>query len=89
MLGHIANGVRFSKVASTLFALLLVAVVLEMVSSIVFCFLFKTGFNEDRNFHVVSKSIIASRYHVTGCFGSAVFSKFIRHMTCTVTWMYV
>ncbi|KAJ8748615.1 hypothetical protein K2173_007605 [Erythroxylum novogranatense] len=38
----------------------------------------KTGFEEDKNFHVVLNSIIAGRYHVTEYLGSAAFSKAIQ-----------
>ncbi|XP_058078945.1 uncharacterized protein LOC131227213 isoform X2 [Magnolia sinica] len=38
----------------------------------------KTGFEEDKNFHVVLNSVIAGRYHVTEFLGSAAFSKAIQ-----------
>ncbi|KAK7291329.1 hypothetical protein RIF29_06381 [Crotalaria pallida] len=38
----------------------------------------RTGFEEDKNFHVVLNSIIAGRYHVTEYLGSAAFSKAIQ-----------
>uniref|UniRef100_A0A7N2MRJ5 Protein kinase domain-containing protein n=1 Tax=Quercus lobata TaxID=97700 RepID=A0A7N2MRJ5_QUELO len=38
----------------------------------------KTGFEEDKNFHVVLNSVIAGRYHVTEYLGSAAFSKAIQ-----------
>lgn len=41
-------------------------------------FLFRTGFEEDKNFHVVLNSVIAGRYHVTEYLGSAAFSKAIQ-----------
>ncbi|KAH1049812.1 hypothetical protein GYH30_020359 [Glycine max] len=37
-----------------------------------------TGFEEDKNFHVVLNSVIAGRYHVTEYLGSAAFSKAIQ-----------
>jgi len=40
--------------------------------------LFRTGFEEDKNFHVVFNSVIAGRYHVTEYLGSAAFSKAIQ-----------
>jgi serine/threonine protein kinase len=40
--------------------------------------LFRTGFEEDKNFHVVLNSVIAGRYHVTEYLGSAAFSKAIQ-----------
>ena len=43
-----------------------------------FCLLFRTGFEEDKNFHVVLNSVIAGRYHVTEYLGSAAFSKAIQ-----------
>lgn len=39
---------------------------------------FRTGFEEDKNFHVVLNSVIAGRYHVTEYLGSAAFSKAIQ-----------
>lgn len=50
-------------------------------SSIIFlnpCFLLRTGFEEDKSFHVVLNSVIAGRYHVTEYLGSAAFSKAIQ-----------
>ena len=41
-------------------------------------FLLRTGFEEDKNFHVVLNSVIAGRYHVTEYLGSAAFSKAIQ-----------
>ncbi|XP_010416160.1 PREDICTED: uncharacterized protein LOC104702043 isoform X2 [Camelina sativa] len=38
----------------------------------------KTGFEEEKNFHVVLNSVIAGRYHVTEYLGSAAFSKAIQ-----------
>ncbi|KAK3146266.1 hypothetical protein QOZ80_3BG0263810 [Eleusine coracana subsp. coracana] len=38
----------------------------------------RTGFEEDKNFHVVLNSVIAGRYHVTEFLGSAAFSKAIQ-----------
>ncbi|RZC74881.1 hypothetical protein C5167_050361 [Papaver somniferum] len=38
----------------------------------------QTGFEEDKNFHVVLNSVIAGRYHVTEYLGSAAFSKAIQ-----------
>ncbi|KAL0743414.1 hypothetical protein Bca4012_084927 [Brassica carinata] len=38
----------------------------------------RTGFEEDKNFHVVLNSVIAGRYHVTEHLGSAAFSKAIQ-----------
>uniref|UniRef100_A0A5B7BV18 Putative ATP-binding protein n=1 Tax=Davidia involucrata TaxID=16924 RepID=A0A5B7BV18_DAVIN len=38
----------------------------------------RTGFEEDKNFHVVLNSVIAGRYHVTEYLGSAAFSKAIQ-----------
>ncbi|KAK7847485.1 putative serine/threonine-protein kinase dyrk2 [Quercus suber] len=38
----------------------------------------ETGFEEDKNFHVVLNSVIAGRYHVTEYLGSAAFSKAIQ-----------
>ncbi|CAK8579798.1 unnamed protein product [Lathyrus sativus] len=38
----------------------------------------RTGFEEDKNFHVALNSIIAGRYHVTEHLGSAAFSKAIQ-----------
>ncbi|XP_009390864.2 uncharacterized protein LOC103977151 [Musa acuminata AAA Group] len=38
----------------------------------------RTGFEEDKNFHVVPNSVIAGRYHVTEYLGSAAFSKAIQ-----------
>ncbi|XP_076926726.1 uncharacterized protein LOC143590007 [Bidens hawaiensis] len=35
----------------------------------------RTGFEEDKNFHVVLNSVIAGRYHVSEYLGSAAFSK--------------
>lgn len=43
--------------------------------SILWC---RTGFEEDKNFHVVLNSVIAGRYHVTEYLGSAAFSKAIQ-----------
>ena len=40
--------------------------------------LYRTGFEEDKNFHVVLNSVIAGRYHVTEYLGSAAFSKAIQ-----------
>ena len=40
--------------------------------------LVRTGFEEDKNFHVVLNSVIAGRYHVTEYLGSAAFSKAIQ-----------
>ncbi|CAK9164351.1 unnamed protein product [Ilex paraguariensis] len=37
-----------------------------------------TGFEEDKNFHVVLNSVLAGRYHVTEYLGSAAFSKAIQ-----------
>lgn len=39
---------------------------------------FRTGFEEDKNFHVVLNSVLAGRYHVTEYLGSAAFSKAIQ-----------
>ncbi|KAK3020730.1 hypothetical protein RJ639_046014 [Escallonia herrerae] len=41
-------------------------------------FVTRTGFEEDKNFHVVLNSVIAGRYHVTEYLGSAAFSKAIQ-----------
>ncbi|XP_038679865.1 uncharacterized protein LOC119981004 [Tripterygium wilfordii] len=38
----------------------------------------RTGFEEDKTFHVVLNSVIAGRYHVTEYLGSAAFSKAIQ-----------
>uniref|UniRef100_A0A2P2MI51 Uncharacterized protein LOC8289105 n=1 Tax=Rhizophora mucronata TaxID=61149 RepID=A0A2P2MI51_RHIMU len=38
----------------------------------------RTGFEEDKNFHVVLNSVIAGRYHATEYLGSAAFSKAIQ-----------
>ncbi|KAL6508571.1 hypothetical protein OROGR_023282 [Orobanche gracilis] len=38
----------------------------------------RTGFEEDKSFHVVLNSVIAGRYHVTKYLGSAAFSKAIQ-----------
>ncbi|XP_022897164.1 uncharacterized protein LOC111410821 isoform X2 [Olea europaea var. sylvestris] len=38
----------------------------------------RTGFEEDKNFHVPLNSVIAGRYHVTEFLGSAAFSKAIQ-----------
>ncbi|KAG9136009.1 hypothetical protein Leryth_015890 [Lithospermum erythrorhizon] len=38
----------------------------------------RTGFEENKNFHVVLNSVIAGRYHVTEYLGSAAFSKAIQ-----------
>ncbi|TQE09880.1 hypothetical protein C1H46_004458 [Malus baccata] len=38
----------------------------------------ETGFEEDKNFHVVLNSVLAGRYHVTEYLGSAAFSKAIQ-----------
>ncbi|OAY63400.1 putative serine/threonine-protein kinase dyrk2 [Ananas comosus] len=38
----------------------------------------RTGFEEDKNFHVMPNSVIAGRYHVTEYLGSAAFSKAIQ-----------
>ncbi|GAV74037.1 Pkinase domain-containing protein [Cephalotus follicularis] len=38
----------------------------------------RTGFEEDKNFHVVLNCVIAGRYHVTEYLGSAAFSKAIQ-----------
>ncbi|XVF50386.1 hypothetical protein PTKIN_Ptkin04bG0095600 [Pterospermum kingtungense] len=38
----------------------------------------RTGFEEDKNFHVVLNSVIAGCYHVTEYLGSAAFSKAIQ-----------
>ncbi|XP_052877511.1 uncharacterized protein LOC108457305 isoform X2 [Gossypium arboreum] len=38
----------------------------------------RTGFEEDKNFHVVLNSVIAGRYHVAEYLGSAAFSKAIQ-----------
>ncbi|GMH16096.1 hypothetical protein Nepgr_017937 [Nepenthes gracilis] len=38
----------------------------------------RTGFEEDKNFHVILNSVIAGRYHVTEYLGSAAFSKAIQ-----------
>ncbi|KAL8545284.1 hypothetical protein ACS0TY_005459 [Phlomoides rotata] len=38
----------------------------------------RTGFEEDKNFHVVLNSVVAGRYHVTEYLGSAAFSKAIQ-----------
>lgn len=43
-----------------------------------FILLLRTGFEEDKNFHVVLNSVIAGRYHVTEYLGSAAFSKAIQ-----------
>ena len=40
--------------------------------------LIRTGFEEDKNFHVVLNSVLAGRYHVTEYLGSAAFSKAIQ-----------
>jgi len=40
--------------------------------------LLRTGFEEDKNFHVVLNSVLAGRYHVTEYLGSAAFSKAIQ-----------
>ncbi|XP_024628817.2 DYRK-family kinase pom1 [Medicago truncatula] len=37
--------------------------------------LFRIGFEEEKNFHVVLNSVIAGRYHVTEYLGAAAFSK--------------
>ena len=50
-------------------------------SALTLYFLFatcRTGFEEDKNFHVVPNSVIAGRYHVTEYLGSAAFSKAIQ-----------
>ncbi|CAL9138819.1 unnamed protein product [Musa acuminata var. zebrina] len=41
-------------------------------------YLYLTGFEEDKNFHVVLNSVIAGRYLVTEYLGSAAFSKAIQ-----------
>ncbi|KAH6761481.1 Protein kinase superfamily protein [Perilla frutescens var. hirtella] len=38
----------------------------------------RTGFEEDKNFHVSLSSVIAGRYHVTEYLGSAAFSKAVQ-----------
>ncbi|CAI9766503.1 unnamed protein product [Fraxinus pennsylvanica] len=38
----------------------------------------RTGFEEDKNFHVPLNSVIAGRYHVTEFLGSAAFSKAVQ-----------
>ncbi|RWR79537.1 Protein kinase domain-containing protein [Cinnamomum micranthum f. kanehirae] len=38
----------------------------------------RTGFEEDKNFHVGLNSVIAGRYHVTEYLGSAAFSKAVQ-----------
>ncbi|KAL8547783.1 hypothetical protein ACS0TY_007209 [Phlomoides rotata] len=38
----------------------------------------RTGFEEDKNFHVALNSVIAGRYHVTEYLGSAAFSKAVQ-----------
>ncbi|KAL7153591.1 hypothetical protein ABFS83_04G179700 [Erythranthe nasuta] len=38
----------------------------------------RTGFEEDKSFHVVLNSVLAGRYHVTEYLGSAAFSKAIQ-----------
>lgn len=43
-----------------------------------FSFVPRTGFEEDKSFHVVLNSVIAGRYHVTEHLGSAAFSKAIQ-----------
>ncbi|PHT87820.1 hypothetical protein T459_09926 [Capsicum annuum] len=43
-----------------------------------FIFWIRTGFEEDKNFHVVLNSVIAGRYQVTEYLGSAAFSKAIQ-----------
>ena len=43
-----------------------------------FYIFFRTGFEEEKNFHVVLNSVIAGRYHVTEYLGSAAFSKAIQ-----------
>ncbi|KAH1236184.1 DYRK-family kinase pom1 [Glycine max] len=49
------------------------------VFNVYVCFLLlRTGFEEDKNFHVVLNSVIAGRYHVTEYLGSAAFSKAIQ-----------
>lgn len=51
----------------------------DRLSELIFFFLFlRTGFEEDKNFHVVLNSVIAGRYHVTEYLGSAAFSKAIQ-----------
>lgn len=45
---------------------------------VVLLLLFRTGFEEDKNFHVVLNSVIAGRYHVSEYLGSAAFSKAIQ-----------
>lgn len=47
--------------------------------SLIICLIFiRTGFEEEKNFHVVLNSVIAGRYHVTEYLGSAAFSKAIQ-----------
>lgn len=51
----------------------------EHVNILIFVLLLlRTGFEEDKNFHVVLNSVIAGRYHVTEYLGSAAFSKAIQ-----------
>ncbi|KAK6921366.1 Protein kinase domain, partial [Dillenia turbinata] len=38
----------------------------------------RTGFEEDKNFHVILNSVVAGRYHVTEYLGSAAFSKAVQ-----------
>jgi len=40
--------------------------------------LLRTGFEEDKNFHVVLNFVIAGRYHVTEYLGFVAFSKAIQ-----------
>jgi len=41
-------------------------------------YLIRTGFEGDKNFHIVLNSVIAGRYHVTEYLGSAAFSKAVQ-----------
>ncbi|KAF2317594.1 hypothetical protein GH714_025080 [Hevea brasiliensis] len=54
------------------------AAVQEQTSPELLLLLLRTGFEEDKNFHVVLNSVIAGRYHVTEYLGSAAFSKAIQ-----------
>lgn len=49
-----------------------------LLSYCLFDIFIRTGFEEEKNFHVVLNSVIAGRYHVTEYLGSAAFSKAIQ-----------
>lgn len=51
---------------------------LKLLLTTLECLFLRTGFEEDKKFHVALNSIIAGRYHVTEYLGSAAFSNAIQ-----------